>query len=151
MSAQFRFATFPHQNLVHITMAGFFTADDIARFVSARDAEHAKLRCGPGEHVTLVDIRDMKIQSQDSVDEFAAILASHHTRSRAIAFVVKASLARLQIQRAAAGRGAGFFGDVDEAKVWLLAQGAASSTGGHPMPPHAHQPYRIGSVSTPAA
>jgi hypothetical protein len=110
------------RSLVRITMSGFFEPEDIGRFVAARDLAHRQLTCGRNEHLTLVDIRGMHIQSQESVGQFAKLLGNPQFASKCIAFVVTQSLARMQIQRAAAGRGAGFFiDDPVAAEQWLLA------------------------------
>lgn len=111
----------PGRDLVRITLAGFFTPADVTRFVAERDAAHNRLRCGPNQHLTLVDMRAMHIQSQDSVDAFQRVLGDPRTVSRRLAFVVARSLSRLQIKRAAANREAAYFTEIDEAEAWLLA------------------------------
>ncbi len=130
MTPTFAFTVDASRSLVRITMSGFFNPCDIARFAAVRDAAHQQLRCAKNAHVTLVDIRGMHIQSQESVAGFAALLAKPDTASKRIAFVVTQSLARLQIQRAAAGRGAeaGFFSeDVRAAERWLFSETASSA------------------------
>ncbi|MEG8041203.1 STAS/SEC14 domain-containing protein [Sphingomonas sp. LR60] len=112
----------PHRDLVRITLAGFFTPDDVERFVAARDAAHRQLRCGPNAHVTLVDMRAMQIQSQETVTAFQQVLADPRHTSRRLAFVVARSLARLQIKRAASEREAAYFTAVDEAEAWVTGK-----------------------------
>lgn len=71
------------RDLVRITLSGFFNPADVNRFVEARDDAHRQLRCGKNEHLTLVDIREMQIQSQDIVEAFATMLSkpeSEHNR-----------------------------------------------------------------------
>ncbi|SEN36018.1 hypothetical protein SAMN05192583_2601 [Sphingomonas gellani] len=116
----FTIQTEPDRRLVHITMAGFFMPDDIAGFAQAAGRAILGMPCPPNEHVTLVDICAMNIQSQTSVDGFARLLNTPTIRSRKIAFVVDTSLCRMQIQRAASGRDAGFFKTVEEAEAWLF-------------------------------
>lgn len=101
-------------------MAGFFKAADIAAFTTQLAVAFSKLRCGPNQHLTLVDIRNMDIQSQDSVSGFAGLLHNSGHASKRIAFLVSRSLARLQIQRAAEGRDARYFMDRQEAEDWLI-------------------------------
>ncbi|MGR6329932.1 hypothetical protein ACU5AX_12765 [Sphingomonas sp. XXL09] len=125
MHATFDITVDPGRALVRIVMAGFFEPQDVARFVAARDLAHRRITCAPNQHVTLVDIRHMAIQSQDIVARFQAVLGAPATRSRRIAFVVGASLARKQIVRAAEGRGARFFLDPAEAEAWLMQPEAA--------------------------
>ncbi|WP_294196958.1 hypothetical protein [uncultured Sphingomonas sp.] len=111
----------PQRNLVRITLAGFFTPDDVARFVAARDEAHRRLTCAPHGHVTLVDMRTMQIQSQETVAAFQRVLANPDATSRRLAFVVARSLARLQIKRAASERDAAYFTTLEEAEAWVTA------------------------------
>lgn len=109
-------------SIVRITMSGFFNPSDIERFVDARNLAHRELCCGPNDHVTLVDITQMSIQSAESVEAFGRVLSEPRFASRGIAFVVARSLARAQICRAAAGRNAMFFTASVDAERWLLDQ-----------------------------
>jgi hypothetical protein len=120
MDAQFKIDVDHGNHVVRMCLSGFFAAADIEQLTIARDAAHRTLRCEPNDHVTMVDMRDMKIQSQDSVVAFSAVLANPAMRSRKLAFVVASSLARAQIKRAAAGREAGYFTCPLEARIWLL-------------------------------
>lgn len=124
MDAQYKVEVDPVTNIVRHYLAGFFEAEDVARYVAARDAAHKTLTCGPNEHVTLVDVRDMKIQPQDIVQAFGSVLANPRYRSRKLAFVVALSLARMQLLRAAAGRNAKFFNNLKDAEAWLLSDDA---------------------------
>jgi hypothetical protein len=127
MGAIFSVTADPVTNVVRHRLAGFFEADDVQRYIALRDAEHAKLTCGPHEHVTLVDVRDMKIQPQDIVQAFGTMLANPRHRSRKLAFVFSLSLARMQLLRASEGRNARFFTDMREAEAWLMEPGRADA------------------------
>jgi hypothetical protein len=120
MQPRFAIAVDTTASVIRITMSGFFEQADIDAFVGARNAAYRDLHCRPHQHRTLVDIRGMKIQSQRSVEAFAKVLADPSYASGKLVFVVEASLARMQIERAAAGRGAGFFLSVEAAEAWLL-------------------------------
>jgi len=102
-------------------MSGFFTPRDIEGFLAARAAAHNQLRCGPNEHLTLNDVRGMKIQSQQAVAAFQRMLTDPAYRSRKLAFVVDKTLALFQLERALANRDARCFSDVNEALLWLFA------------------------------
>jgi len=102
-------------------MSGFFTPEDIDAFLAARAVAHTQLRCGPNQHLTLNDLSDMKIQSQDSVEMFRAMLADPAYRSRRLAFVIGRTLARTQLQRALDRRTARCFDDSWAAEAWLFA------------------------------
>lgn len=122
MNATYAFDVNVPRSLVHITIGGFFEPEDIRQFVVGMGQAHERLRCPPNAHMCLVDIRSMKIQSQDSVAGFAAVLADPTFRSRRIAFVVATSLARSQLKRAAGSRGDNIFPTIDEAERWLFAE-----------------------------
>ncbi|MDG2533334.1 hypothetical protein P6144_06730 [Sphingomonas sp. HITSZ_GF] len=120
MSANFSFEVDPAQNLVRIRMSGFFAPEDIESFLAARAEAHAQLTCGPNQHLTLNDLRDMKIQAQESVEMFREMLADPAFRSRRLAFVIGRTLARTQLGRALDRRYARTFEDAWAAEAWLL-------------------------------
>jgi hypothetical protein len=121
MSAEFSIDVEPERDLVRIAMSGFFTPTDIADFLETRRVAHAKLRCPRNWHLTVNDLRGMKIQPQDSVAGFQALLADPAYRSRRLAFVIGPTLARSQLSRALSGRDARCFGTVVEAEAWLFS------------------------------
>jgi hypothetical protein len=127
MSANFSITADPARDLVRIRMSGFFTLEDIAAFVEARRAAHAQLTCARNQHVTVNDVREMKIQSQEIVDAFREMLAAPDYRSRRLAFVVSPTLARTQLMRAVAGRDVRCFEDAWAAEAWLLMPGKAKA------------------------
>jgi hypothetical protein len=134
MSATFSIHAEPERDLVRITMAGLFTPEDIEAFYAARDVAHAKLACGRNQHLTINDLRGMKIQPQESVAGFQQMLGAPEYRSRRLAFVIGQTLARSQLQRALAGRGPDVrcFDSVTEAEAWLFSgavAGALRATG----------------------
>ena len=118
MDAKFNFLIDVRHNLMRIKMAGFFTDDDVQRFTFHYRSQLAQLRA-PG-HLTLVDIRQMKIQPQSVVWAFSSLLASPDVRSRRLAFVCSSTLARLQAQRLTDREGVRFFQDDAEAEGWLV-------------------------------
>ena len=101
-------------------MAGLFEPGDVDRFLAARSEAHRALGCLPNRHLTLNDVRAMKIQPQQTVAAFHAILADSEYRSRRLAFVASPTLARSQLMRALAGRHSRCFTDPAEAEAWLL-------------------------------
>jgi hypothetical protein len=115
------------RQLLRITMSGFFAGADIRQFVEAKNKAIYDLTAGPGHLHTLVDIREMQIQPQDSVAAFQRVLSDPLAISKRIAFVVSASLARLQIRRAAADREAEYFTSIEAAEAWLMSNGCETS------------------------
>jgi hypothetical protein len=82
MQPSYSFSVDVPRDLLRITMSGLFMIEDIARFCEARNGAVAHLTCPRGQHVTLVDIRGMKIQTQESVDQFKAVLADGYSAPR---------------------------------------------------------------------
>lgn len=119
MDANFTILADTRQNLVRITLSGFFTASDVDSFVIARNASFADLTSAPNMHLTLCDIRDIKIQAQEIVGAFHHVLSDNEYRSRKLAVVVASTLARKQLERAAAGRFFCVFTSVEDAESWL--------------------------------
>jgi hypothetical protein len=121
MAAQYRFEVDPARDLVRVEMSGFFAEADIPAFLQARHAAHAELACPPNAHLTLNDMREMKIQPQAVVDAFRAMLAASEYHARRLAFVVSPTLARTQAMRALDRREARCFEDIESAEAWLFA------------------------------
>jgi hypothetical protein len=107
---------------VRIRLFGFFTVEDIARFEAELLLVHQRMGCGHrGGPLTVTDVTDMSIQSQEVVRRWGEFLANPAHRSRRLAFVTGSTLARMQLERASAGRGARVFTDAVEAERWLFA------------------------------
>lgn len=121
MAPRFSIVVDADRDLVRIDLGGFFESADIRAFVAAlRDALRL-LRCAPNRHLTLVDLRAVDIQPQESVEGFQQIVADPAIASRRLAFVVGRSLARRQVRRVASARPAAFFDDEAAAERWLFS------------------------------
>lgn len=127
MTATYSVVADPERDLIRISLTGLFDEESIAGFLQARRAAHARLRCGPNQHLTLTDTRAIAIQTQDMVGRWGGILADPAYRSRRLGFVVASTLARMQLQRAIGGRDVRLFTDLAEAEAWVLAAGPAAS------------------------
>lgn len=121
MSADFTIDVEPERDLVRIRMRGFFAPEDIEAFLAERARAHARLTCGPNQHLTLNDLREIKIQAQESVEMFRTMLADPAYRSRRLAFVMGRTLARTQLNRALDQRYARCFEDTVTAEAWLFS------------------------------
>lgn len=127
MSATYSIRIDARRDLVHVTMAGFFRTDDVARFGAELRAAQQALRCGANQHFTLVDVSAMDIQSQDRIAEFQTLMSDPQYKGKRIAFVVAHTLARLQAKRAAQGRNAEFFATEGDATAWLFQKPALAA------------------------
>ena len=121
MSEKFHFEIDRARGLVRITMSGFYEAEDVTAFVEARAKAHAALGMAPNAHRTLNDLRGMKVQSQETVRAFQAILTAPEYRSRKLAFVVDRNLAAMQLERTLIARDANIFTDIASAERYLFA------------------------------
>lgn len=120
MQAHFDIAVDTDRDFIRIAMKGFFQPDDVQRFLVALNDAYRRLSCDRHQHLTLCDIREMKIQTQDIVMAFNGVLSQPAYRSRGRAFVVASTLARLQLVRAV-GEGDGrYFATAEEAEAWLF-------------------------------
>lgn len=120
MPARFSFTLDRRRGLVGIVMTGLFAPEDVARFLEARREAHRALGCAPNMHLTLNDVRAMKIQPQQTVAAFHELLSDPAHRSRRLAFVASQTLARSQLMRALAGRNSRCFEEIEAAEAWLL-------------------------------
>ena len=119
MDAQYEIRADPARGMIRVHMGGFFDQSDVQSFAADYRAE-LRLVAHPGQ-LTLVDIRDMKIQAQDVVAAFGSVMAAPDIRSRKLAFLCGSTLARLQAQRLTDREGVAFFDDAAAAEAWLLA------------------------------
>lgn len=122
MSEKFTFVLDRARGLVRISMHGFYDLKDVAAFFEARRRAHEELGLPANEHMTLNDLRDMKIQRQDVVLAFQAGLAVPEEKARKLAIVVDAAMARGQANRAIASPDTRYFTDIESAEAWLFAE-----------------------------
>lgn len=106
------------QGLLRIAMSGFLWRRTFV--VSAPIRIQRSMIWGLSCHQsTLVDIREMQIQSQEIVMAFRRMLSAQAAIAKPIAFLVSPSLARFQIRRAAGDRKAEYFTSIEAAEAWL--------------------------------
>jgi hypothetical protein len=116
------------RDLVRVSLSGFFSVDDIARFQDELLVAHRRLGSGVRDGpLTLNDVSGMMIQSQDVIARWGTFLADPAHRSRRLAFVVASALARMQLQRVIVGRNARVFTNAVEAEQWLFAEDASAA------------------------
>jgi hypothetical protein len=126
MNADYAFEVDPARDYIRLTMSGFFAPGDLPGFIAARQAAHARLTCAANAHVTLNDVRELKIQSQEMVDGFSRMLSVSAYHARRLAFVVGPGLTRTQVRRSIAGRDdVQCFESLRMAEAWLFSPGFA--------------------------
>ncbi len=118
----FRIIVDPAVKLVDITIQGFWTPADLARFdtvLRAMLVELSAAGCPMGNQLTLFDTTAYNVQSQDIAAGMAALAGDPTIASRKVAVVVVSALLKLQAHRAAPGYRT--FDNHDAARAWLFA------------------------------
>lgn len=105
---------------VRIKLGGFFTLGDVRDFAVAQASAYDVLASAKGQHVTLCDVSECKIQLQEVVEAFRGLLTDQSLMSERMAFVTGTSPAKMQIRRLIARDSCRFFEDVESAERWLL-------------------------------
>ncbi len=126
MSGKFSFTLDRDRGLVRISMHGFYELDDVTDFFEARRKAHAELGLPQGAHMTLNDLRGMRIQAQEVIQAFQAGLAVPEEKARKLAIVVDAAMARGQANRAINSADTRYFTDIESAEAWLFADEPAA-------------------------
>ena len=104
MNEKFSIEADRSRGLIRIVMAGLLTLDDVEGFYEARQRAHEALSLPQNAHLTLNDVRELKILPQDVLTAFCEMLADPAFHSRRLAFIVAPTLVRAQVARALGGR-----------------------------------------------
>lgn len=109
--------------IISLRMSGVFTLDDARACAAAKEAEVDRLGPPYDAHSTLLDVRDLRVQTQDIFAVFTDFVASTRHKSRKIAIVGGEGTARMQFRRVAEREplreGIRFFTLACEARDWL--------------------------------
>ena len=130
MPARYAVSVEPERSLIRMMLAGFFDPVSLVGFQQARNAAHARLRCGPNRHDTLVDVRDLQLQTQQVVEAFRFIIAQPGTRARRLAIVTGDAAVRMQVRRVANRDDIRCFPDMAAAERWLAEPPASLALAG---------------------
>ena len=124
----FEIETSRAERLICVRMFGGFTLDEARACAAAK--EDAVQDLGPPfeAHSSLVDVRDLRVQTQDVFAIFTSFVANTRHKSRKIAIVGGEGTARMQFRRVAEREplrdNMRFFTAVGDARDWL-GHGAA--------------------------
>lgn len=114
-----------HANILHWSMAGFWTVESVGNFARAMRDEVAKIATRPLRFDALCDSRDFPVQSPEVAHALSAILdAGRNMRSGRTAIVVGSMMNKLQASRSLVDPDLRVFLSMDEACAWL-AEGRA--------------------------
>ncbi len=109
----------PEKKLVDITLGGFF---DVARVIQvAIDGKAAidSLGLAPHEHLTLIDVSNFSLQSQEVVAALQSTFGNPRYASRRLAVITDKSLSPMQVLRFLKRDHAQWFDDRRVAEAWL--------------------------------
>lgn len=115
----FRIETDKSSRLVRVEVFGFWQPQDIADFIQQEQAAVRSLNVPAGSHRLLVDVRNMKIQSQQVIEGLRHVSDTAVLKAARFAFIVSPGLIRQQVKRAVAGRTIGVFDDEPSALAYL--------------------------------
>ena len=132
MSDKFSFSLDRDRGLVRISMHGFYRIEDVDAFFDARRQAHAALGLPRNAHMTLNDLRGMKVQQQEVIQAFQKGLAAPAEKARKLAIVVDAAMAKAQANRAINSDDTRYFTDLQAAEAWLFAGEPSPEERRHP-------------------
>lgn len=127
--ARIRVQADPARDAMFVELSGFFLLADVAAFDTDWWNAHAQLRCARNAHLTLCDLSDMSIQTQEVVTAFTQVVRHPDRHSRRFAMVVGASLARQQAKRLPQPdrMDVAYFFDRAEAETWLFSDARSTA------------------------
>jgi len=103
---------------------GFWTLDTMAAFAGELERTVRRIRATGRTPVSLCDLSDAMVQSQEVIDAFLRMMENPAVRSARVAVYTSAALTKLQAMRASQPHDEfRFFNDKDEARAWLFALG----------------------------
>jgi hypothetical protein len=121
--SMFEIETSHADRIISLRMIGGFTMEGARQCAAAKEAAVEKLGPPYDTHSTLVDVRDLRIQSRDIFAIFTNFVATTRHKSRKIAIVGGEGTARMQFRRVAEREpmrdDMRFFTAVSEARDWL--------------------------------
>ncbi len=105
-----------------VTTHGFWTLDTMAGFTRELERAVRRIRATGRTPVSLCDLSNAMVQSQEVVAAFVQMMESPAVRSGRVAVYTSGALTKLQAERANQDHDEfRFFTDKDEARAWLLA------------------------------
>jgi len=120
MTAEYTIAADKRKATLRITMGGFFGIGDVDAFARDVAIRLADMNTKPNEHLILCDLRQMKIQAQETVAAFGGLAGSAGLRSRHLAVVTGKPLVRTQAMRLTDRGRVSFFESIEAAERWLF-------------------------------
>lgn len=99
MPYSFKFMTDARRSLIELEMSGFFAVEAVPSIAAGMADALKQLYCRPNQHLTLVDVTECQIQSQEIVMQFQKLVTNPAFRSRRLAFVTGSSIIKMQLRR----------------------------------------------------
>lgn len=119
--------------IIFLRMAGILSVAESHACAAAKEAAVERLGPPYNAHSTLVDIRDLRLQSQEVFAIFTNFVANTKHKSLRIAIVGGQGTARMQFRRVAERSplraDMRFFTDLGEARDWLEHESAVALRG----------------------
>jgi len=126
MEPKFEIDIDAERRMLRVRIGGFFTVADVEAYADANRRATLLLGGLPSTQRVLCEIVGIEIQSGPAAEAFSRFLNNPKMRDRKAAFVLKSSLARIQLRRVLGDRKAPCFETAEEAEAWLMADAAAT-------------------------
>ncbi|RYY10607.1 MAG: hypothetical protein EON55_15975 [Alphaproteobacteria bacterium] len=112
----------PSRKLLRLTLAGFWSASEAVAF--AREQQAAVKKLGPpyGTHLTLADVRNFAVQTQEVTAVIRDLVLHATATSKRIALVGGEGLARIQFTRITQRQDVRRFATMEDADFWLFTE-----------------------------
>jgi SpoIIAA-like len=116
--AKFQVDPVPESNYLEIKLSGFFSEKDMIAFVKALETARLELDPDISKRRSFYDVSEFRVQSQDIVTHFGALVNDRKNLSSRIAVYVGDAAVKMQASRLILDN-ARIFEDEEEARAWL--------------------------------
>jgi hypothetical protein len=106
--------------IVRVGLGGQLAVLDVTGLFEAERAAVASMHVKMGQHLMLIDARELGVQSQAVVRAMQDVLITHEA-ARRIALVVGGALLKMQTKRVMSGTEFRIFDAIADAERWLLS------------------------------
>ncbi len=114
-------ASDPRHRMIRLVLAGFWDVDEARAFATEQQAEVRKFGPPNASHLTLADVRDFAVQTQEVSAILRELVRNAASTSKRLAVVGGEGLVRIQVKRITDRDEMQLFATVTDAESWLLS------------------------------
>lgn len=121
--AMYAIDTDVERRMFWVTARGFWSVTTITTFSTEMLARYTAARVRHGPFAVLTDVRDMPIQTSETIDKVGMLVSQGLKLTAApLVLVVGSTLAKMQAERVMGAPNCRVFTDMDAAQTWLEEQ-----------------------------